>query len=96
MTTAAGHVDHEHPRARSQLDLWLLVRHFSGPADPHHSLGWLIDIDPVMQANRTFASFENVDRWLRRKTDAAAFDRRIAMLCRRHHAGPQNAMRKDA
>jgi hypothetical protein len=49
-----------------------------------HSLGWHIYLDNVMQANRLFASSEDAFHWLRRKVDDAAFDNRIAMLCKRH------------
>ena len=41
-------------------------------------------LDNVMQANRLFATSEDAFHWLRRKVDDAAFDNRIAMLCKRH------------
>jgi hypothetical protein len=57
-----------------------------------HSLGWLVYIDNVMQANRTFADLEDATRWLRRKVDNAGFDSRIALLCNRRGARPRKPM----
>jgi hypothetical protein len=61
-----------------------------------HSLGWHVYLDNVMQANRLFASSEDAFRWLRRKVDDAAFDSRIALLCKRHPLRQRNAMRAAA
>jgi hypothetical protein len=52
-------------------------------ATAEHGSGWVVYIDRVMEANRTFASSEDAVRWLHRKIDDAAFDNRAAMLCAR-------------
>jgi hypothetical protein len=60
-----------------------------------HSLGWRVYLDNVMQAS-IFASSEEAFRWLRRKVDYAAFDSRIALLCKRHPLRQRNALRAAA
>ncbi len=64
-------------------------------ATSRHSLGWVVYIDRVMQANRTFACMEDAIRWLQRKAEDAAFDSRVAMICKRPTAR-QRAVRPRA
>jgi hypothetical protein len=43
-------------------------------------MGWLVYIDHVTQANRTFAELEDATRWLRRYVDVAVLESHIARL----------------
>jgi hypothetical protein len=61
-----------------------------------HSLGWHVYLDNVMQANKLFASSEDAFRWLRRKADDAAFDKRNTLLSKRHPLRHRTAMRAAA
>ena len=60
-------------------------------ATSRHNDGWVVYIDLVMQANRTFAGIEDAIRWLQRKVDDADFDSRAAALCKRRAARPTSA-----
>jgi len=64
-----------------QTSFWSGTYHGRQIATAEHSSGWVVYLDRVMEANRTFATCEDAVRWLHRKIDDAAFDNRAAMLC---------------
>ena len=62
----------------------------------HHSQGWLVYIDRVMQPNRQFGCAEDALKWLRRKTDDCAFDSRMVAFGRRPAQRQRTAMARAA
>jgi hypothetical protein len=65
-----------------QPTFWSGTYHGRQIATSRHSLGWVVYMDQVMLANRTFEGIEDAIRWLQRKVDDDAFDTRAAVLCR--------------
>jgi hypothetical protein len=74
------------PHRDADIEFWSDSYRGRPIAAYRHSMGWLVYIDHVMQANRTFVELEDATRWLRSKIDDAAFDSRIALLCSRRGA----------
>lgn len=62
-------------------------------AASHHSNGWVVYIDRVMQMNRTFGSPEDAIRWLQRKVEDAEFDTRAALFSAHHASRSRPAKR---
>ncbi len=62
----------------------------------HHSQGWLVYIDRVMQPNRQFGCAEDALKWLRRQTDDCAFDSRMVAFGRRPATRKPAAMARAA
>lgn len=68
----------------SQASFWSGSYNGRQIATAQHSTGWVVYLDRVMEANRTFADSADAIRWLQRKIDDASFDNRAAMLCSGH------------
>jgi hypothetical protein len=80
--------------ASTNSAFWCDTYHGRQIATYQHSLGWLVYVDHVMQANRTFATIEDAIHWLRRKVDDATFDSR--MLCFRRESRQRRTIFADA
>jgi hypothetical protein len=80
------------PHGDARTDFWSDTYRGRPIAAYRHWMGWLVYIDHIMQANRTFLELEDATRWLRRKVDDAAFDSRIALLCSRRSAHERKSL----
>jgi hypothetical protein len=80
------------PHRDSRSDFWSDIYRGIPIAAYRHSMGWLVYIDHVMQANRTFAELEDATRWLRRKVDDAAIESPIARLGIRRGGRPRKPL----